>query len=29
VADYSNVFMTWVRFGHYWPWPALGAIVAH
>lgn len=27
-ADYSRVFLIWLRDAHYWPWPALGALVA-
>ena len=27
-ADYTNVFLLWLRYGHYWPWPLLGAVTA-
>jgi hypothetical protein len=20
-SDYSGVFLMWVEYGHYWPWP--------
>jgi hypothetical protein len=27
-SDYTEVFLTWLRVGHYWPWPLLGAAIA-
>jgi hypothetical protein len=27
-SDYTGVFLNWLWFGHYWPWPLLGAIMA-
>jgi hypothetical protein len=27
-ADYSGVFLLWLRHAHYWPWPTMGALVA-
>jgi hypothetical protein len=27
-SDYTSVFLTWLRFGRYWVWPVLGAVIA-
>jgi hypothetical protein len=27
-ADYTGVFLTWLWYGHYWPWPLLGSVIA-
>src|ERR1700712_4322637 len=27
-ADYSTVFLKWLLYGHYWPWPAIGTVMA-
>jgi hypothetical protein len=27
-ADYTNVFSMWLWYGHYWPWPLLGSVIA-
>ncbi len=27
-ADYSRVFLVWLRDAYYWPWPTMGALVA-
>jgi hypothetical protein len=27
-SDYTGVFLIWLRHGHYWPWPVMGAVVA-
>jgi hypothetical protein len=26
--DYTGVFLHWVQYAHYWPWPVLGALTA-
>jgi hypothetical protein len=27
-ANYNEVFLMWLRLGHYWPWLTLGAVMA-
>jgi hypothetical protein len=26
--DYTDVFLSWLWYGHYWPWPLLGSVIA-
>lgn len=27
-SDYTGVFLAWLKVGHYWPWPLMGAVIA-